>query len=242
MAKLSTLKHIGIIMDGNGRWALRQGLERLMGHSKGLENIKNICNTCIEEKIPYLTVFAFSTENWSRPVYEINGIFSLLQSTLNKEAKYLVEHGIRLKIIGSIKKLPSVVQKNLTECMDLTKDCNTLVLTLAIDYGSRTEVIEAIQTYIKDFQSGKVCSDTLDWPTFAEYLHTRGMPDPDMIIRPSGEYRISNFLLLQSAYAELYFTPTCWPDFSPSHLREAIAWYNQRERRYGKTSAQVQTI
>lgn len=228
-----SLRHIAIIMDGNGRWATKRGLERLKGHQEGVEAIQEICTTCITNKVPYLTLFGFSTENWNRPEYEVNGIMAILQNTLERKIKELVENGIRLRTIGDLSRLPKALQKEIQKAITATAQGEKLTLTLALNYGARAEAVDAVRAYVNALKNGKENLEELTWETFSNYLQTRELPDPDMIIRPSGECRISNFLLLQGAYAELYFTPTYWPDFGEEDLNQAITWYYGRNRRYG---------
>ncbi len=232
-------KHIAIVMDGNGRWAQNQGKNRLFGHGQGAKTIKTMCKACIEEGVGYLSLFGFSTENWKRPDYEVRGLLKLMQSTLKSSLDEMIAQGIRLEFLGDISAFPPSLYKLMLQAKQESSHCHTLHLNLALNYGSRAEVLEGLRRYYKALESGEESLDSLNWDRFSNYLYTAGVPDVDLFIRPSGECRISNFLLLQSAYAEVYFTPTHWPDFDASHLREALAWYATRERRYGKTSAQI---
>lgn len=232
-------KHIAIVMDGNGRWALSKGKNRLFGHGQGAKTIKTICKACIEEGIGYLSLFGFSTENWKRPDYEVKGLLKLMQSTLRNSLKEMIDQGIRLDFLGDISAFPVPLQQLMLQAKHDSRHCRKLNLNLALNYGSRAEVLQGLRRYYEALEKEEESLDTLTWDNFSNYLYTAGLPDVDLFIRPSGECRISNFLLLQSAYAELYFTPTHWPDFDGSSLREALVWYAQRERRYGKTSAQI---
>lgn len=235
----SVPKHIAIVMDGNGRWALGHGKPRLFGHRKGANTIKTICKACIEGGVEYLSLFGFSTENWKRPDYEVKGLLRLMQNTLKSSLKEMIAQGIRLEFLGDISAFPKPLYTLMLEARDASSHCNTLHLSLALNYGSRAEVLEGLKRYCKALEVGSETLDTLNWDRFSSYLYTGGLPEVDLFVRPSGECRMSNFLLLQSAYAEIYFTPTYWPDFDGTHLREALAWYATRERRYGKTSEQI---
>lgn len=233
---LEPLKHLAIIMDGNGRWAKKRGLERLKGHQEGVDSLDRVCNACLTKNIPYLTVFGFSTENWSRPQYEVSGIMQILSSALEKKTNEMIDNGIRLNTIGDLNALPASLQKHIQKTKIATQSCTKLTLTLALNYGARTEILSAIKSYIKE--DNQDISD-LNWENFSKHLSTYPLPDPDIIIRPSGEYRLSNFLLLQAAYSELYFTPTLWPDFGEEDIYEALKWYQDRDRRYGKLTEKV---
>lgn len=232
-------KHIAIVMDGNGRWASGQGKARLFGHGQGAKAIKTVCKACIEEGIEYLSLFGFSTENWNRPDYEVKGLLKLMQNTLKNSLKEMIAEGIRLEFLGDVAAFPKPLYTLMLEARDTSSHCKKLHLNLALNYGSRAEVLEGLKRYCKALEAGSENLDSLNWDRFSSYLYTAGMPEVDLFIRPSGECRMSNFLLLQSAYAEVYFTPTYWPDFDGPRLREALAWYTTRERRYGKTSAQI---
>lgn len=232
-------KHIAIVMDGNGRWAQNKGQNRLFGHSQGAKTIKTMCKACIEEGIQHLSLFGFSTENWNRPDYEVKGLLKLMHSTLRSSLDEMIAQGIRLDFLGDISAFPAPLYKLMLQAKQESSHCSKLHLHLALNYGSRAEVLEGLKRYCKALEKGEEALESLDWGRFSSYLYTAGVPDVDLFIRPSGECRMSNFLLLQSAYAELYFTLTHWPDFDRPHLREALAWYATRERRYGKTSAQI---
>jgi len=229
-------KHIAITMDGNGRWAKSKGKLRIFGHNNGVKAVRDTVEGAAEIGIEYLTLYAFSTENWDRPEKEVNALMTLLVSAINKETKTLMDNNIRLSAIGDIKKLPSKAQKELQEAVAKTKDNTRMNLVLALSYSSRWEILNAVQNIIKDGVKAEEINET----TFQQYLTTKNVPDPELLIRTSGEYRISNFLLWQIAYSELYFTETLWPDFRRGDLYKAILDYQSRERRFGKTTEQLQ--
>jgi len=229
-------QHIAIIMDGNGRWAKLKGKLRLFGHQNGVKAVRDTVEGAAEIGIKYLTLYAFSTENWTRPEKEINALMTLLVSAINKETKTLMDNNIQLSTIGDIKKLPAKAQKELQEAIEKTKENTRMTLVLALSYSSRWEILNAVQNIIKDKKKAEEINET----TFQQYLTTKGVPDPELLIRTSGEYRISNFLLWQIAYSELYFTETLWPDFGRADLYKAILNYQNRERRFGKTTEQLQ--
>ncbi|MCO5287351.1 MAG: isoprenyl transferase [Chitinophagaceae bacterium] len=231
--------HIAIIMDGNGRWAKEKGHDRLYGHFHGVESVRNIVEGCAELGISYLTLYAFSTENWDRPQDEVTGLMELLVQTIRDEVPTLNKNNIRLQVIGNIGQLPQNAQNELNEAIRETSTNTGLTLIMALSYSSRWEIIDTVQRIGKDIVSGKLKPEAISASTFASYLCTAGFPDPELVIRTSGEYRISNFLLYQIAYSELYFTPTLWPDFRKDDLYQAIINYQSRERRFGKTSEQV---
>jgi undecaprenyl diphosphate synthase len=233
-------RHIAIIMDGNGRWAQEQGQDRLYGHFHGVESVRNIVEGCAELQIEYLTLYAFSTENWDRPEPEVTGLMELLVETIRKEVPTLDRNNIRLHVIGDVSMLPDYAKQALEEALSMTASNTGLNLVMALSYSSRWELMQAVKRIAKDVEAGKIDPDTIDQDTLQKYLTTSGFPDPELMIRTSGEYRISNFLLYQLAYAELYFTSTRWPDFRKEHLYEAILDFQARERRFGKTSGQVQ--
>jgi undecaprenyl diphosphate synthase len=233
-------RHIAIIMDGNGRWAKERGHDRIYGHHEGVQSVKSVVEACGELGIPYLTIYAFSTENWERPSDEVNGIMELLVSTLHKEIDSLREHNIRLHVIGDLDMLPPICRQEVQEAVQLTASHDGLHLIVALSYSSRWEIVQAVKQLAADVRAGKVKPEDIDQQIFAQYLCTAAFPDPELVIRTSGEYRISNFLLYQIAYAELYFTPTLWPDFRKENLYEAILDFQSRERRFGKTSEQIQ--
>ena len=233
-------RHIAIIMDGNGRWAQEQGQDRLYGHFHGVESVRNIVEGCAELQIEYLTLYAFSTENWDRPEPEVTGLMELLVETIRKEVPILNKNNIRLHVIGDMSMLPDYAKQALEEALNMTFRNTGLNLVMALSYSSRWELVQAVKRIAKDVKSGGIDPDTIDQDTLQRYLVTSELPDPELMIRTSGEYRISNFLLYQLAYAELYFTSTRWPDFRKEHLYEAILDFQGRERRFGKTSVQVQ--
>lgn len=232
-------KHIAIIMDGNGRWAKLKGEDRLYGHYHGVESVRNIVEGCAELGIGYLTLYAFSTENWDRPTYEVAGLMELLVNTIKKEVPTLNKNNIRLHVIGQQDMLPAFAQQELQEAILETSTNTGLNLIMALSYSSRLELVHAMQAIATQVQQGTLQPQAITQHTIQQHLHTSQFPDPELMIRTSGEYRISNFLLYQLAYAELYFTHTAWPDFRKENLYEAIAEYQQRERRFGKTSEQI---
>src|ERR1700748_1046576 len=232
--------HIAIIMDGNGRWAQEKGQDRLFGHFHGVESVRDIVEGCAELGIGYLTLYAFSTENWDRPAYEVNGLMELLIDTIRKEVDTLNKNNIRLHMIGDMQMLPESAQHELQEAMELTGANTGLNLIMALSYSSRWELVNAVKGIARDVKAGTIDPESVNPALLERYLCTSGIPDPELIIRTSGEYRISNFLLYQLAYAELYFTQVRWPDFRKEDLYEAILDYQGRERRFGKTSAQIQ--
>ncbi len=232
-------KHVAIIMDGNGRWAKKKGNPRIYGHSNGVAAVRDTVEAAAEIGINFLTLYAFSTENWNRPRTEIDALMSLLVSTINKETKTLLENNVRLQAIGDIGSLPNSVAKQLKGAIEKTKRKTGLNLILALSYSSRWEMLNAARNLAEDVQQGKIDSEDIDSTVFESYLNTSGIPDPELLIRTSGEFRISNFLLWQIAYTELYFTPTLWPDFRREDFYMAIANFQSRERRFGKISEQI---
>jgi len=232
-------KHIAIIIDGNGRWATEKGKDRIHGHQHGVASVKEVVQACNEVQIEYLTLYAFSTENWNRPKYEIDALMELLVSTIRKEVDDLKRNNVRLHVIGNIRALPDKCQRELQEGMDITRQSTGLNLILALSYSSQWEIVEAARRIASDAKNGKLAPDTLNEAQFRTYLCTAAFPDPELMIRTGGEHRISNFLLYQAAYTELYFTDIHWPDFRKKDLFEAIHDFQQRERRFGKTSEQV---
>lgn len=233
--------HIAIIMDGNGRWAKERGEDRLFGHLNGVESVREIVEGCAELGIGYLTLYAFSTENWDRPEYEVSGLMSLLVDTIRKEVPTLNKNNIRLHTIGDFSMLPAEAKQELAEALDETAANTGLNLVMALSYSSRWEIINAVKQIALKVKKGDIDPNSIDQYVFGQYLTTSQFPDPELMIRTSGEYRISNFLLYQLAYAELYFTPTLWPDFRKENLYEAIVEYQGRERRFGKTGEQVKS-
>jgi len=234
-------RHIAIIMDGNGRWAKEKGQDRLYGHFHGVESVRNIVEGCAELGIGYLTLYAFSTENWDRPKNEVDGLMELLVDTIRKEVGMLNKNNIRLHVIGDMGMLPDYAKNELQEALDMTAANTGLNLIMALSYSSRWELVNAVKNIGLDVKAGKIDPEQIDQSTLQQYLTTSNFPDPELMIRTSGEYRISNFLLFQLAYAELYFTNTRWPDFRKENLYEAIIDFQHRERRFGKTSEQLQT-
>lgn len=231
--------HIAIIMDGNGRWAKEKGEDRLYGHLHGVESVRNIVEGAAELGIKYLTLYAFSTENWDRPEYEVSGLMELLVETIHNEVPTLNKNNIKLHVIGDIDMLPDAAKKELQEALTETSVNTGLNLVMALSYSSRWEIVHAVKNIATDVKSGKLMPDAINQDTIQQYLSTKHFPDPELMIRTSGEYRISNFLLYQLAYAELYFTNTLWPDFRKENLYAAILDFQSRERRFGKTGEQV---
>jgi undecaprenyl diphosphate synthase len=232
-------KHLAIIMDGNGRWAKQQGFLRAFGHENGTKSVKQAITTCARLGIEYLTLYAFSTENWNRPKLEVETLMKILINSLKKELVTLQENNIRLNAIGNLEKLPKTAQKELLDVIEKTKTNTRLTLTLALSYGSREELVNAVRIISDKVKNNIISLDTIDDSIINEHLYTQNLPDVDLLIRTSGEHRISNFLLWQIAYAELYFTNVLWPDFKDQDLYEAIISYQKRERRFGKTSEQI---
>ncbi len=232
-------KHLAIIMDGNGRWAKQQGLLRALGHESGTKSVKIIIEASAKLGIEFLTLYAFSTENWNRPKLEVETLMRVLINSLKKELTTLQKNNIKLTAIGNLEKLPKSAQKELLDVIDKTKDNTQMTLTLALSYGSREELVHAVRNICSKVKNNIISIDTIDDSIINEHLYTQNLPDVDLLIRTSGEHRISNFLLWQIAYAELYFTDILWPDFKEQDLYEAIVSYQKRERRFGKTSEQI---
>jgi undecaprenyl diphosphate synthase len=232
-------RHIAIIMDGNGRWAKEKGKDRLFGHYSGVESVRNIVEGCAELQIGYLTLYAFSTENWDRPKDEVTGLMELLVKTIRTEVTTLNKNNIRLHVIGNIDLLPPNARQELDEACEETKMNTGLNLVMALSYSSRWEILNAVKNIGKEIKNGEIEPTGITDEVFKQHLCTADFPDPELMIRTSGEYRISNFLLYQLAYAELYFTETLWPDFRKENLYEALLSYQNRERRFGKTSEQL---
>lgn len=232
-------KHVAIIMDGNGRWAKQKGMMRAFGHENGTKSVRQTVEASAELGIENLTLYAFSTENWNRPKLEIKTLMKLLISSLKKEIKTLQDNNIKLSAIGNLNLLPSRVHKELSEVMDATKDNERMTLTLALSYGSREELLNTVKEISNKVKNNIISPDSIDESIINKHLYTQNLPDVDLLIRTSGEQRISNFLLWQIAYAELYFTHTLWPDFTKQDLYKAIIEYQKRERRFGKTSEQL---
>ncbi len=232
-------RHVAIIMDGNGRWAKQKGKNRIFGHRNGVKAVQQVVEACAELGIPYLTLYAFSTENWKRPKTEIETLMQLLVASLKKELKTLSDKNIQLNAIGNMQALSKKVHEELKAVIEKTKQNNRMILTLALSYGSREELKNAVQQLCTEVKNNIISPEDIDELVINEHLYTQNLPDVDLLIRTSGEYRISNFLLWQIAYAELYFTDTLWPDFRKEHLYEALLNYQKRERRFGKTSEQL---
>jgi undecaprenyl diphosphate synthase len=232
-------RHIAIIMDGNGRWATEKGEDRLFGHFSGVESVRNIVEACAELGIEYLTLYAFSTENWDRPREEVTGLMELLIQTIKQEVSTLNKNNISLHVIGNVKMLPLSAQRELDEAREATAKNTGLNLIMALSYSSRWEIIEAVKNIAAEVKDKKLDPEDITGSVFEQHLCTARFPDPELMIRTSGEYRISNFLLYQLAYSELYFIDTLWPDFRKENLYDAILDYQNRERRFGKTSEQI---
>jgi undecaprenyl diphosphate synthase len=232
-------KHIAIIMDGNGRWAKAQGKHRIFGHKNGVKAVREVTEGCAEIGVSHLTLYAFSTENWNRPKMEVSALMELLFLTIGREIKTLQKNNIRLNVIGHIHTLPESNRKALMEVMEATKSNTRMTLTLALSYGSREEILEAARKIAIDYKEGKISLEDINQQTISANLYTHNMPDPELMIRTSGEHRISNFLLWQAAYTELYFTEKFWPEFDKNDLYKAIYDFQNRERRFGMTSEQL---
>ena len=234
-------RHVAIIMDGNGRWARALGKSREEGHRQGVENVKRIVECARDMDLRYLTLYAFSVENWNRPKLEVNALMRLLESFLKSQTRDLVGKQIRLRVAGRMEDMPLRVRRLLDKAISETSQFEQWNLTLALNYGSRSETVDAVRRYAQDVLKGEQDPASLDWDVFSRYLYTADLPDPDLVIRTSGEHRVSNFLLLQSAYSEYYFSDAYWPDFSPELFKEALMAYSNRERRFGKTSDQIKS-
>lgn len=226
-------RHVAMIMDGNGRWAIQRGLPRLAGHKAGTENLRRVIRATVEFGVKYLTIYAFSTENWGRPAEEVNGLMLILQNVIDRELNELHKEGVQLRHIGRLERLDPAVQKKVLHAIELTKNNDRLILNVAFNYGGRDEIVCAIQKIINDGIPAEEVTDEL----VNHYLFTAGVPDPDLIIRTSGELRVSNFLIWQAAYSEWYITPTFWPDFDKEEYRRALEDFANRDRRYGKVSS-----
>ena len=226
-------KHIAIIMDGNGRWAKERGLPRIAGHEQGAESVRAVTEACVELGVQYLTVYAFSTENWKRPEAEITALWALLEHFIAQETPTLMKNGVRLQAIGRLHELPQSCQTALQEAIHLTAGNPATTLILALNYSGRTEIIDTVRHLCGEAAAGRVSADAITEETFSQHLYTRAYPDPDLLIRTSGELRLSNFLLWQLSYTEIYVTQKMWPDFGKEDLRDAIGEYNKRQRRFG---------
>ena len=230
--------HVAIIMDGNGRWAISRGLPRLAGHRAGTENLRRIIRASVEFGVKYLTIYAFSTENWGRPPEEVQGLMRILEDVIDKELDELNQEGVQLRHIGRLERLAPRLQEKVLEAIDVTKDNTRLIMNIAFNYGGRDEIVNAIQHMIED---GVIASEVND-ELVSRYMYTAGVPDPDLIIRTSGELRVSNFLIWQAAYSEWYITPTYWPDFDKEEYRRALETFAQRDRRYGGVTETVSKV
>ncbi len=226
-------QHVAMIMDGNGRWALQRGLPRLAGHKAGTENLRRTIRSTVEFGIKYLTIYAFSTENWGRPPEEVKGLMYILEDVIDRELNELHKEGVQLRHIGRLERLSPTLQEKVHQAIEVTKNNDRLILNIAFNYGGRDEIVQAIQRMMKDGVPPEKVTDEL----VSQYLYTAGVPDPDLIIRTSGELRVSNFLIWQAAYSEWYITPTYWPDFDKEEYRHALESFAQRDRRYGKVSS-----
>lgn len=239
MTALNTPEHVAIIMDGNGRWAKQRHLPRIEGHRRGAESVKRVLKAAQDNLVKNITLYAFSVENWNRPKEEVEALMNLLERFLGDQLPTLIKRKIRLRVIGRYQELPERIQSALRKAEKATKDFDEYTLGLALNYGARTEVVDAIKAIATDSLSGKLDLNALDYDCLSRYLYTCDMPDPDLVIRTSGESRLSNFLLLQSAYAEIYISKVLWPDFDEAEFKTALSEYASRERRYGKTTEQL---
>jgi len=235
-------KHIAIIMDGNGRWAKKRGLPRTMGHRAGIKAVRRVVEACVEFKIPVLTLYAFSVENWRRPKAEITTLMHLLSEFLEKEINEMNEHKIRFTAIGRLEQLPDFVKKRLKRTIEATQQNQGTVLNLALNYGGRSEIVDAVKQIVARVKENGLSPDAIDEKSFSNFLYTQNLPDPDLLIRTSGEMRISNFLLWQISYSEIVVTKKYWPDFDKQDLEKAIQEFQNRERRFGATEATVQSV
>ena len=231
---VSIPNHVAIIMDGNGRWAEQRGLPRIAGHRAGAENTRQVIRCLAEHGVHYITLFAFSTENWNRPASEVKGLFRILGRAIDRETNIFHEHGVRLLLLGRVDRLSDRLQRKVKHAIELTKDNTEMTLSVAFDYGGRAEILDAVKRIIRD----GIPPQEIDESLLSSYLYTAGLPDPDLIIRTGGEMRLSNFLLWQSAYSEYYATPTFWPDFGSEEIERALVAYSQRERRFGGLETQ----
>lgn len=238
----NTPKHVAIIMDGNGRWASNHGKDRLYGHNTGVSSVREVLTAAQKQNIQFLTLYTFSTENWNRPKDEVDGLMNLFAKTIAAEIEELHENGVRIQFIGNIALLPDFAKQALFSATEYTKNNTGITLTLALSYSSRWEILDATKRIARELKEGKITEEEIDETLFSSYLTTANIPDPELIIRTSGEFRISNFLLWQIAYSEFYFTDTLWPDFKEKDFEMAINSYQNRERRFGKTSSQINTI
>ena len=233
-------RHVGIIMDGNGRWARLKGKSRIEGHIAGVDSVRDIVEACSQIGVEYLTLFTFSIENWKRPEHEISALMQLLIRVLRRESRQLHDNNIRLNVIGNLEMLPPEVKSTLFNTMELTKNNSRLVLNIALSYSGKWDIVEACRSMAREIRAGTIGPEQIDEQLLESFLSTAAIPDPELLIRTSGEFRISNFMLWQSAYSEIYFTNTYWPDFRREQLYEAIRNFQNRERRFGQTSEQLQ--
>jgi undecaprenyl diphosphate synthase len=232
--------HVAVIMDGNGRWATQRGLPRVAGHRAGVKSVRSIVETAGELGIGVLTLYTFSKENWQRPVNEVSTLMKLLASTLRREINELNQKNVRIRTIGDLDDLPQFAYEQVLEGIEKTKHNTGLILNLALSYGGRSEILKAVREIAEKVQDGELYIGDVDEEVFSDFLYSKNLPDPDLLIRTSGEQRISNFLLWQSAYTEIYLTPTLWPDFGKKEFYDALIWYTKRERRFGRVSQQIQ--
>jgi undecaprenyl diphosphate synthase len=240
--ELTTLpEHIAIIMDGNGRWAQKQGKNRFSGHQEGVVSVRKVIETAVGLGIKYITLYTFSTENWNRPQEEVNALMELMITAVRRETPDLMKNNVRIQVIGDISRLPQATKDNLQNCLNETSGNTGLTLVLALSYSSRWEITTAVKQIASKVKDGDLNIDRIDEDTVANFLNTKNMPDPDLLIRTGGEYRISNFLMWQLSYSELYFTDVYWPEFKEEDLYKAILDFQNRERRFGKTGEQVQS-
>jgi len=235
-------RHIAVIMDGNGRWAKQRGLPRVEGHRAGVRSVRRLVRNCRKLEIPYLTIFAFSTENWGRPKAEVSALMSMLKRFIRKELPELKKNGIRVKVIGDLQRIPENVRKDVEWAISETETNDKLILAIALSYSGRDDIVRAARKVAERVKAGQLDPSEITEESFEEFLDTSGIPDPDLLIRTSGEQRISNFLLWQLAYTELYITPVLWPDFKKKDLIDAIKHYSKRERRFGYTGEQVEML
>lgn len=232
-------KHVAVIMDGNGRWAKKRWMNRAKGHEKGSQTVRSIVESCRKLQISFLTLYAFSTENWARPRSEVSALMHLLKKFLVSERQEMMEKGICLKVLGQLKRLPKDVQAQAVETMAATCKNTQMTLNLALSYGSRQEITDAVQTLAKKVETGELAAEDISEQMISNHLYTAGIPDPDLVIRTSGEFRLSNFLLWQSAYAEIFITPTLWPDFTQAEFIEILTHYQKRDRRFGNVECNM---
>ena len=233
-------QHVAVIMDGNGRWAQQRGLSRIEGHKRGKDSVRAVVEASRRLGIKYLSLFAFSTENWNRPRREVTALMGLLRRYLRSELRKMMRNEIRLRAIGDLRRLPAVLQQDLQATIDATKDNQRMTVVLAVSYSGRDDIVQAARALAREVRQGRVKPEDIDEAAFGGYLHTADIPDPDLLIRTSGEMRISNFFLWQSAYTEIYVTDTLWPDFREPQFLEALAQFQQRERRFGRVSEQAE--